>query len=610
MINELEFTKEIKELNERYIYKKDNTKKEEGIEAFVELKKYYQKSLYSYIKNINDKAISEWISKVENTYNSFIKRNDIRIWQELLQIEDQDKDNIYMYIILIIFMQDKYVCSDVIRILNNKFCLVEKRLELYKVFPEEYINNFLRKINKKEYPDYEFFNIEECKEYDKFMELFYKLDYVLDSKEEFNLLFKEIKNLKIDHPELDLKEFMFYIDSKNPVNLIKVKKIVSKIEKQYPNSKYSNLLNAMFSLRIEKYKKAEEYYKKVLEEDKYNYLAMDIIVCYVAQKKAEEAKDMIYYLLKKDKCIKQEQFYLEMIADANSILFNKLKKSIKKNDDNISKLELAFLYDEIVEYDKSLKVLDTVHIDKETEIVYYALKSMVYLDTNESNKAIECINKWEEKLKALDEITKSKLKDIFSYKLGDFLEHETFILYKGLVYSQANKKQEAIDFINSSICLSLDNIQLVLLKINLLYDLGLYEEAILLCDEILSQFGELNVYLDKIKCLYKLNRLFDAYEVCDQALKEYQHTLDFYICKIKILLDLNSFDAAEKLLTFLEGKGIKDINILYFKLVILNNKGQVEEAKRIYSKLKKQIKCKKEEIYEFILDDVMCLVKK
>lgn len=72
MISELEFTKEIKDLNERYIYKKDNIKKEEGIDAFVELKKSYKKSLYSYIKNINDKAISEWISKVEDTYNSFI----------------------------------------------------------------------------------------------------------------------------------------------------------------------------------------------------------------------------------------------------------------------------------------------------------------------------------------------------------------------------------------------------------------------------------------------------------------------------------------------------------------------------------------------------------
>lgn len=46
MISELEFTKEIKDLNERYIYKKDNIKKEEGIDAFVELKKSYKKSLY------------------------------------------------------------------------------------------------------------------------------------------------------------------------------------------------------------------------------------------------------------------------------------------------------------------------------------------------------------------------------------------------------------------------------------------------------------------------------------------------------------------------------------------------------------------------------------
>ncbi|MGN1033328.1 MAG: hypothetical protein ACI4PU_07660, partial [Intestinibacter sp.] len=114
MISVLEFTKEIQDLNERYIYKKDNTKKEEGIEVFVELKKSYKKSLYSYIKNINDKVIYEWTAKVEETYNSFIKRNNIRIWEELLQIKNQDKDNIYMYIILIIFMQDKYVCRDVV----------------------------------------------------------------------------------------------------------------------------------------------------------------------------------------------------------------------------------------------------------------------------------------------------------------------------------------------------------------------------------------------------------------------------------------------------------------------------------------------------------------
>ena len=556
---------------------------------------------------MREEDIFEWTYQVKEIYNSFYKRNDVEAWKDVLNIENQDKD-IYMYKLFYIFMDEKYIQSDVIKFIDSKFDLMENRQKLYEEFPEEYVNSILIKMNQKEYPSYEFFKIENNKDYDKFIELFFKIDraFNTDRIKYTKPLFQEIRALGIEHPEVDLMEFVFYMNSRNPFNLKKAQKIMSKVEIMYKNSKYDNLLKGLFCLRRKKYKKAINYCKEVLKEDQYNFWALKgLVISYIEEYEFLNAKNTIYYALDTRVSEVDHKFFIENIMRANSYLLADLQKSIKKNDDNISKLELAFLYIEAQEFNNCRDILDTININEDVKIVFYAINSILYLDTNELEKSLEYIDKWEEELKTLDSTTKERLKSNFGYKLGTLLDYNKVIFIKSTVYSKLNKKQEAAELIDNS---SDDN-YLLLIKLKLLYEIEHYEDIISLCNDISIKRGDTSVYFYKIEALCKLNKLFDASKECDQLLKQYYNVLDFYICKIKILIDLNDLDEAEKMLDSLERKGILDFNVLYLKFLILSNKGEVEKAEKLKMTLKKQFKRKQDEIHEFILDDVLNLLE-
>lgn len=162
-------------------------------EEFEYLREEYKKCLFSYFDNISNIKVRNWLERIKIIYESFILRNNLKIWRKILQ-EDvcnsiETKDEV-RDLLIILLMKEYYVSQNILKLINEKFELIEKQGELYKRFPTTFINKLIRDINKKEYPLYELFEIKEELDYNTFLNLFYELDYSVKNDE-----LKEAKTL-------------------------------------------------------------------------------------------------------------------------------------------------------------------------------------------------------------------------------------------------------------------------------------------------------------------------------------------------------------------------------------------------------------------------------
>ncbi|WP_018590593.1 tetratricopeptide repeat protein [Terrisporobacter glycolicus] len=521
-------------------------------EEFEYLREEYKKCLFSYFDNISNIKVRNWLERIKIIYESFILRNNLKIWRKILQ-EDvcnsiETKDEV-RDLLIILLMKEYYVSQNILKLINEKFELIEKQGELYKRFPTTFINKLIRDINKKEYPLYELFEIKEELDYNTFLNLFYELDYSVknDELKEAKTLLKKIKCLNIQHPQLDVIKYIFY--SKNH-NRIKCKIIISNLKKQYSYLTDVKMLQGDSCMHNNNYKLASEFLEEVIKVEPRNILAIEgLCSSYIMRDKMLEAKDLIEYLSNIGYIAKND----ERVKIINESF---IKKSIKNKKDYYLSLQKASIYIEIQEYEKALSILREINIDNENEAIYYALMTKLYTQTKELSKSLDYAKKWIELIKDLDHNKKIKLKKIFGYRMGSLLEEESVTLQLSSIYFELGNKNMCLEKIESLLSQNLHNSQYLLIIIELLYSMKEYEKTITICDEMLKDDNYILIYNYKIESLYNLERFVEAYDICNEVLKKTKYELNVYIYKIRILIEWNRMSEAEKIIRDLKRKGI------------------------------------------------------
>lgn len=501
-------------------------------EEFEYLREEYKKCLFSYFDNIGNIKVRNWLERIKIIYESFILRNNLKIWRKILQ-EDvcnsiETKDEV-RDLLIILLMKEYYVSQNILKLINEKFELIEKQGELYKRFPTTFINKLVRDINKKEYPLYELFEIKEELDYNTFLNLFYELDYSVknDELKEAKTLLKKIKCLNIQHPQLDVIKYIFYFKNHNR---IKWKIIISNLKKQYSYLSDVKILQGYSCMINNNYKLASEFLEEVIKVEPRNILAIEgLCSSYIMRDKMLEAKDLIEYLSNIGYIAKND----ERVKIINESF---IKKSIKNKKDYYLSLQKASIYIEIQEYEKALSILREINIDNENEAIYYALMTKLYTQTKELSKSLDYAKKWIELIETLDYNKKLKLKKIFGYRMGSLLEEESVTLQLSSIYFELGNKNMCLEKIESLLSQNLHNLQYLLIIIELLYSMKEYEKTITICDEMLKDDNYILIYNYKIESLYNLERFVEAYDICNEVLKKTKYELNVYIYKIRILI--------------------------------------------------------------------------
>ena len=193
-ILDIEKTKDKMAIKQAYLSKLSETNPEDKPEEFMMLREAYEKALeYADIDddvenddkedNLFDNEnedINIWLRKVDKVYKNFKTRNDEKAWKELLNddvCQNIDTKNDAREMLLVYFMKNFYLPSNVIRLLNGFFNFIDDLNELYEVFPREFIDNIIVDgVKYDEYPVYSMFEIDEELDYDSFLREFYKMN--------------------------------------------------------------------------------------------------------------------------------------------------------------------------------------------------------------------------------------------------------------------------------------------------------------------------------------------------------------------------------------------------------------------------------------------------
>ena len=313
-ILDIEKTKDKMAIKQAYLSKLSETNPEDKPEEFMMLREAYEKALeYADIDddvenddkedNLFDNEnedINIWLRKVDKVYKNFKTRNDEKAWKELLNddvCKNIDTKNDAREMLLVYFMKNFYLPSNVIRLLNGFFNFIDDLNELYEVFPREFIDNIIVDgVKYDEYPVYSMFEIDEELDYDSFLREFYKMNaYYKDGKlDEAIELVQNLKLSEVKHPELDRKEAFIYY---NMGELDKCWEVISDVQKKYNSDMDLDLLKGMILFDKGNLDKAKPYYEEALKEDPDNFVAVEgLCKIYENEGKLMEAKNLIQKL--------------------------------------------------------------------------------------------------------------------------------------------------------------------------------------------------------------------------------------------------------------------------------------------------------------------------
>ena len=141
-ILDIEKTKDKMAIKQAYLSKLSETNPEDKPEEFMMLREAYEKALeYADMdEDIEDnyeeddifghenEDINIWLKKVDEVYRNFKTRNDENAWKELLKddvCQNIDTKNDAREMLLVYFMKNYYLPSNILRLLNGFFNFID-----------------------------------------------------------------------------------------------------------------------------------------------------------------------------------------------------------------------------------------------------------------------------------------------------------------------------------------------------------------------------------------------------------------------------------------------------------------------------------------------------
>lgn len=570
-------TKNKMEIKEAYMTKLQKINPEDNEEGFKKLRAAYEEAL----KFADSDDVSEddditpigiWIKNIKELYNKFSLRIDEDSWREMLEDDicfsidsREEASNKLLEFLIDYFNLPKKIWF----LFDECFSWSEKIEDLYKDFHENFVDYINDRINLN-YKDslnyYLFEDIDDNKDYDSWISLFFKIQREMNSDnfEEAKKDFENIEEFQIYHPSLEYWHLRYYLIVEDYES---ARQKGETLIKKCPNETFALYGMGEVEWQSKNFEKAKEYYTKCLDINPNDYNSkVGLADCYLetnnieeAEKLFEEAADVNNY----DDYVKERLY----------ILYDKRIEELEAEcaqheEDKNAKFNLGWYYYNNDKYDEIIKLCDGFTPDTEDENQYYDLVSRVHFAEKSYDKALKYLEKWQSNL----------------YDLGienECRQEELEMVYyqKGRIYFAKEEYENALEFydktleINENKEAALNNKGLVLNK------LKRYEESL----EIINKGLELNyndvfLHMNKCEALFNLRYYQEAMDEANIAINIYPYYTKTYLIKMKIY---NIYEEYEEMLTIaeeLERNNIADEETNLYKIKALRNSNKIEEA--------------------------------
>lgn len=553
---------------------------EDDEEGFKRLRAAYEEALKfaDYDENLEEEdttPIGIWVKKIREVYNNFSLRISEDAWRELLEDEvcfaidsREEASNKLLEFLMDYF----YVPKNIWLLFDEYFSWSEKIEELYNDFHESFVNYVSDRINPN-YSDslnyYSFEDIEDNKDYDSWIALFFKIQRDLNSNdlEEVKKDFENIEEYHINHPSLEYWKVRYYL-IKEDYEL--ARKNGEALLKKCPNETFALYGMGEVEWQSKNFDKAKEYYSKCIEINPNDYNSkVGLADCFLETDNLDEAERLFEEAL-------DVNSYDDYVRERLYILYDKRieefeAKCAENPEDLKTKLQLGWYYYNNEKYDEIIKLCESFKPDEDDENQYCDLSSRAYFSKNNYDKALEYLDKWQENLLAEEDENEYKQQEL-----------EMVYYQKGRIFSTKEEYESSLDFYNKVLEINENKISALNNKGFVLNKLGRFEESIAAIDKGLEiNNNDVFLHMNRAEGLFNLNYYREAMDEANIAISIYQYYTKPYLIKMKIF---NIYEEYEEMLTIaeeLEKYNIANEETNLYKIKALSNSNKSEEAEKL-----------------------------
>lgn len=540
--NALDYAKSEEYEREENIKQENRINEEKGIQESLNGEKHINHKIY--IKHEELSPIDSFMKDFECLYRDFNKRLDLNCWTELLErdiccnIETSTK--VSNKILTFIITHNNFPAS-VWELFDNYFCWNLNKQDLYKSFPNNFVNFVINRITVPSSFSYE--RLKECG--DKQDIFITKFKEIYDALE-INDLYTACNSIKIaeticpDHPD-----FLLLVGRYQAINgqLEKAYKIFTDIIESGENRKEAYFYRGKLLHKIGKLEKAYEDFKNVLKikpdtPEIYFLLGR----CCISLENYEEA---VEYFEKGSTKSQYNQGIRVLLNSAYNFYKDILIENIAEEPTNSNlKYKLAEIYFKLEDFEECSKLLsELIKVSEVTSNTYYLYCQVLLLQNNIK----------------LAFSTACKALELYrnNYKLSFF---KADILDRLGRYEEAISQYDLVLDIKKNDAVAYNNKACILNKLNK------YNEALQSAVEAIKLDSNLAyAYENKAKALLGMEMYEECIEACNSSLNIYKYLVETYSIKIKALFNTKQKDEAFETYYRACELGIKNSK-LYFEM--------------------------------------------
>ncbi|MGL4848685.1 MAG: tetratricopeptide repeat protein [Clostridium sp.] len=588
----IEKTKDKDEVREGYMKKLPLVHPEEDPEGFKLLRNAYEEALKFCEEEEDDESeLDLWMKEVDRIYKDFSKRVVLENWKEVLDnplcisLESSEEARNKL---LNRFLSDYYVPQEVLICIDEVFNIREKKEELYELFPEGFVDFIINEIVYGGVIDYSLFKIEENKDYDKFLDLYFEIRRNINSRELENIeeKFEEIKALDIYHPYLEMQEARRFL----VVNEIeKASGICDRLVELLPDDIQVISTVAEWYWEKKDYENALEYYRKGIEINSNNYnMQSGVADCLLELEEYDNAKTMYREL---NRINPYDDYIRNKIYVVNEKIIEK-RKADYLNLNYDERFNLAWLLFENYRYDETLEVDFTPKEEDKCE--YYDLIGRAYLGLENYSKALDSFNLWIEKI---EKDKKVKELDENEYRVG------YAYVQKGKALEKLERLEEALKAYEEAILEDEEEKSYLNYKCSVLNKLERYEETIEISSRALEEDKDLiAAYINRGVAFSKLGYDREALDDAEITIGIYPYILEAYLINMRVFEKYSRYEEVLNWVKRAEELGIDNDEVKLYRMKSVCFLGEIEEAYTLGNELLE--KAKKREVDEDIIPEV------